>query len=430
VPSAGSEEIGGVLERVLRDESGRVLAALIAAVRDFDVAEDALQDAVSRALERWPREGVPANPAAWLTVAARRRAIDLLRHASVQRATEGQVRGEELRRLEESAAALEAMSEWGEIPDERLRLVFTCCHPALGREAQVALTLRTLGGLETAAVARAFLVSETTMAKRLVRAKRKIRDAAIPYVVPEREDWGERLGPVLAVVYLIFNQGYSASGADPNERAALCNEAIRLARVLALLLPGEPEVLGLLALLCLHDARREARRDAAGEMVALEDQDPARWDAARIAEGREALLRAAGLGSRGAYQIQAAISAAHVAASLDGSAAAERWARVAALYAELEAALPTPVVRVNRAVAVGRAGAPDEGLALLATLEGDRSARARLEAYQPYHAARADLLRSAGRSSEAAAAYDRAIELAEGEAERRFLSRRREATLE
>jgi RNA polymerase sigma-70 factor (ECF subfamily) len=369
---------------------------------------------------------VPQRPAAWLTTAARRRALDRLRHAAIRREKAADLLRAEQLRLEERVAELENMGDpCDQIPDERLRLVFTCCHPALARDAQVALALRTLGGLSPAEVARAFLIPEATLAKRLVRAKRKIRDARIPYQGPPPDQWAERLAAVLAVVYLIFNQGYTASAADGSARVALCREAIRLARVLAELLPEEPEVWGLLALALLHDARSAARTDAQGEMVPLEAQDPRRWDAGKLAQGRDALATAARLGRPGPYQVQAAISAAHVDASLRGLSEQQRWAEVERLYAQLEALLPTPVVRLNRAVATGRARGPAAGLALLETLACDADAARQLADYQPWHATRADLLRRAGRSAEArAAAYLRALELTEAEPERRFLSRR------
>jgi len=403
------------LEAVVRGEAGLVLAALIARFGDFDLAEDALQDAVQAALERWPKDGVPARPAAWLTVAARRRVVDRLRHAAMRADKADALRtSEELRRAEQASA------EDDDVPDERLRLLFTCCHPALAPEARVALTLRTLGGLSTEAVARAFLLPVTTLAKRLERAKGKIRDARIPYRVPPAAEWAERLGSVLAVVYLIFNEGYSATEAEPAARRALCEEAIRLARLLAALAPREGEAHALLALLLLHDARRDARFAADGGFVPLDEQDRKRWRREEIGAGVTALRAAAACAERGPHQVQAAIAAAHVLAP---SGAATPWGTIAALYGELEALAPSPVVRVNRAVAVGRARGPEAGLALLAELEPVDGA-ARLADYQPYHAARADLLRRAGRAAEAAHAYRAALALCRGAPERRFLAGR------
>jgi RNA polymerase sigma-70 factor (ECF subfamily) len=403
------------LEAIVRGEAGLVLASLIASFGDFDLAEDALQDAVAAALERWPRDGVPGRPAAWLTVAARRRALDRLRHRAVRADKADALRASEaLRRAE--AATREADES---VPDERLRLLFTCCHPALAREAQVALTLRTLGGLSTEAVARAFLLPVATLAKRLERAKRKIRDAKIPYRVPPEAEWPERLGAVLAVLYLIFNEGYSAGDAEPAARRALCAEAIRLARVLAALLPGEGEPHALLALMLLHDARREARLAPDGALVPLDEQERGRWRRDELVEGLAALRAAAACRGRGAYQVQAAIAAAHALAK---SGAETPWPTIAALYAELESLTPSPVVRVNRAVAEGRARGPEAGLALLAAL-ADADA-ARLAEYPPYHAARADLLRRAGLGAEAAVAYRAALRLCRSEPERRFLAER------
>jgi RNA polymerase sigma-70 factor (ECF subfamily) len=404
------------LDEIVRGESGLVLASLIASFGDFDLAEDALQDAVAAALERWPRDGVPRSPAAWLTVVARRRVVDRLRHQGMRADKAAALQAnEELRHAELTAAeANESVS------DERLRLLFTCCHPALSSEARVALTLRTLGGLSTEAVALAFLLPVPTLAKRLERAKRKIRDARIPYRVPPETEWTARLDSVLAVLYLVFNEGYSATDTQLEARRALCEEAIRLARVLATLLPGESEVHALLALMLLHDARRTARFGPDGVLVPLDEQDRKRWHGDELREGLAALCTAAGCRGRGPYQVQAAIAAAH-AVTLNG--ADTPWHLVAALYAELEALTPSPVVRVNRAVAEGRAREPAAGLALLAAAEDWDSARP-LKAYQPYHAARADLLQRAGRTEEAVAAYRTALELCRGEPERRFLARR------
>jgi RNA polymerase sigma-70 factor (ECF subfamily) len=409
------------LAAIVRDEAGLVLASLIASFGDFALAEDALQDAVAAALERWPRDGVPERPAAWLTVAARRRALDRLRRRAMHAGKAEALRASEaLRRAE--LATREADDA---VPDERLRLLFTCCHPALAAEARVALTLRTLGGLSTEAVARAFLLPVPTLAKRLERAKHKIRDAKIPYRVPPASEWPERLGSVLAVLYLIFNEGYGASDAEPEARRALCAEAIRLARVLAALLPHEGEAQALLALMLLHDARRDARLGPDEGLVPLDEQDRRRWRRDELREGLAALRAAAAGPGRGAYQVQAAIAAAH---ALAPSGAETPWSTIAALYAELEALAPSPVVRVNRAVAEGRARGPEAGLALLAALEGEGASL--LADYLPYHAARADLLRCAGRRAEAAAAYRSALALCRSAPERRFLAERLAALVE
>jgi RNA polymerase sigma-70 factor (ECF subfamily) len=406
------------VERTFRDERAAVLATLIRHVGDFQLAEDAVQDAFAAAVATWPRDGVPSNPRAWIAVAARRRAIDRLRRRRAS--DERTARLAQLARLDAQEHRTdddEQPDDDGAVADDRLRLIFTCCHPALAMPARVALTLKLLGGLSTAEVARAYLVSETTMAQRLVRAKRKIADAHIPYRVPSDDAIVDRMGGVLSVLYLIFNEGYGAAEGDRLVRGELCSEAIRLARLLARLMPDDGEALGLLALMLLHDARRGARVDADGAYVALDRQDRAAWDAGRVREGLRALDAAAALRRPGPYQLQAAIAAQHARAQ---TAQETDWPEIAALYAALARVAPSPVVEINRAVAVGFADGPHAGLELLEPLV----AAAALDRYAPLHAAHADLLRRAGDRPGAAEAYRRAIALSHNAVERAELERR------
>ncbi len=401
------------VEHVFRREYGRIIASLIRACGDFDLAEEALQDAFVQALDRWPESGVPENPAAWLTTAARARAIDRLRRARVG-AEKYALLGEQTTPGEGAFAMLNQGSD-SSLEDDRLRLIFTCCHPALNLEAQVALTLRTLGGLSMAEIARAFLVPEPTMGQRLVRAKQKIRAAGIPYQTPPEHLLAERLAAVLAVVYLIFNEGYAASAGDDLIRRDLCGEAIRLGRLLAALMPEEPEVLGLLALLLLHDARRGARLSSSGRVVLLEAQDRATWDQAAIEEGSGLVERALLMRRPGPYQVQAAIAALHAQAATPEQT---DWPQIAALYSVLASFSPSPIVELNRAAAVAMAYGAEFGLALI-----DRPEVAgTLEQYRWLHTTRGELLRRLARWQEAAAAYTRALQLSENTAERAFVT--------
>ncbi|MFF1704358.1 RNA polymerase sigma factor [Streptomyces sp. NPDC058252] len=388
------------IEDVFRAEYGRAVAVLIRLLGDIDLAEEAVQDAFTTAVRKWPETGVPPSPAGWIITTARNRAVDRLRRESTRDA-----------RHAESAQlyAPDEPTEEGPVRDDRLRLIFTCCHPALATQAQVALTLRLLGGLSTPQIARAFLVPEPTMAQRLVRAKAKIRDARIPYRIPRDADLPDRVKGVLAVVYLVFNEGYGG-------REDLCAEALRLGRVLAELMPDEPEALGLLALMLLIESRGPARTAPDGDLIVLADQDRSRWDPALIAEGQSLVRRCLRLNRPGPYQIQAAINAVHSDAP---SADATDWGQILQLYDQLMALAPSPVVALNRAVAVAEVEGPEPALALVDTLD--------LHGYHAFHAVRADLLRRTGRATQAMEAYARAVALSENAAERAYLERRRQA---
>ena len=412
------DEVSNTIEAIFRRESGRIIATLIRIAGSFDVAEEAMQEAFTAALTTWPEKGLPQNPAAWITAVAHRRLIDHSRRERTRREKQEPLIYE-TPTAHQPEAEVQLDADEMEYPDDRLRLIFTCCHPAINPDAQIALTLRTLGGLTTPEIARAFLLPEPTLAQRLVRAKRKIAEARIPYEVPPREKISERLQAVQSVIYLIFNEGYAATTGDGLIRRELCAEAIRLARTLCQLLPGEPENLGLLALMLLHDSRRDARTDEQGRLIVLDEQDRSLWDKERIREGQKLVSRALGMRRPGPYQLQAAIAAVHSHAE---TAVETDWGEIAALYRELLRISSSPVVALNYAVAV----AMSEGLEAGLELVEQAGESGELRDYHLFHAARADLLRRLGRKTDAASAYEQALRLATNGVEKEFLRRRLE----